>query len=54
MNELEWKIAAAIERGQHVTTANIGGMTFAIVHEPTDEARAAAIKELKQNSKSHD
>ena len=29
----------------HVTTRNIGGMRDAIIHEPTDEARQAAINE---------
>ena len=45
--ELERKIATAIERGQHVTTRTIGGMVCAVIHEPTDEARQAAIDELK-------
>ena len=43
---LEQKIHEACERGMHVTTRNFGGVTFAIIHEPTDEARQKAIDEL--------
>ena len=46
MTELDKKIVAAIARGQHVTTRTIGGMRCAKFHEPTDEARQAAIDEF--------
>ena len=46
MTELDKRIAAAIDRGLHVTTRIIGGMRCAKFHEPTNEARQAAIDEF--------
>ena len=37
------KIHEMTERGLHVTTINICGVTFVEGHEPTDEARQAVI-----------